>query len=312
MYRKASLIAVCMILLAQAALAYNPPYDPNKSGGVYTQNGYRFTMDYYESGGSYYGDAALGAAGAQAPFEIWEIGSKIESNSLLFSIWQDLPETGAVFNDSYQNNAHISPGDLWIVVGSCDPFDPNAEVHAVALTDRTQSPDYNALYGGNVVRQKYGDVAWQDVTKGNLYKDADAATGTFETYQKHMMDQDEWYWMNDQDGDDEKNSYMSLIKGYEEEVRGKSSVEWDLEQYWGWDPDANAGLGDWVLTDAWRITGSVDLDAIGLQPGDQYTLFISMECGNDAAKTECPVPEPGVLSVLIGGLAATTLRRRRK
>ena len=291
MYRKASLIAVCVLLLAQAALAYNPPYDPNKSGGVYTQNGYRFTMDYYEDAGWYYGDAAIGSAAAPAPFEIWEIGSKIEGDSLLFSIWQDLPETGAVFNDSYQDGAHISPGDLWIVVGSCNPFDPGADVHAVALTTHD-----------NVVQQKYPGETWDTVTQGNLYKDAEAATGTFETYQQHMMDQDQWYWMNDQDGDNAKNSYMSLIKDYDEEVTGKSSVQWTEEPYWD----------GYAMVSAWRITGSVDLAEIGLGPGDMYTLFISMECGNDAAKTECPVPEPGVLPVLIGGLAATTLRRRRK
>jgi hypothetical protein len=300
MFRKVMMMMAMLMVLAQVAAAVPPA--PGEPGGYRTENGYDFTLDYYEDNLDSYGDAAILSENAQAPFEIWEVGSKVVGGQLKFSIWQDLPAGGAPFSDGYQDNANISPGDLWITIGSCNPFDPNATRYALALTDRTQNVDYDPAYGGNIVRQKYQDERWPEVTQGALYRDAVAATGTFEEYQQHMTNQGHWYWMDDQDGDDTANSYMSLIKDYEEELLGVSSVQWTEEgyEYWAW-------------YSAWRITGSISLDALGLDPGDTYSLFISMECGNDGAKhcDEVPIPEPGSLMLMLGGLATAAVRRRR-
>ena len=297
---KTRIIVASMIvcaLLCQAAAGYNPPFDPNMPGGRVTVNGYQFTWDYYynPADGYYWGDANA------HDFEIWEVGARMKDGKLEFSIWMNLPETGAQTVDTYSGGVPVdlSPGDLWITVGSPDPFSTKAGVvrHAIALTDHA-----------NVVPQKYhqGGVpdVWPQVTKGRLYKNAEFSTGTFETYQEFMESNDFWYYPNDQDGRNDLNSYMALIKGFDEEVTGVSSVLWTQEDYW--DDDA----GDWV--EAWRVTGDVELAAVGLDdPSMRYafSLFLSSECGNDGAEHH-NVPEPGVLTLLALAIGIKRLRRR--
>ena len=264
---------------------------------------YDFTRDYYEQGGYSIGD------GSAPIFETWEVGSRITQGRLEFSILTNLPPTGAYADDSYVDNTLISPGDLWITVGTRDPFDGGYPRHAIALTNRNDQDhpdDYDTNFGGNVVRQKYPGEVWPAVTQGRLYKDAEFSTGTFETYQQWMNSNGYWYTPDDRDGDDTTNSYMSLIKDFREEVTGHSDAAWTFEPYWYWDD----GLGDWALQDSWRITGYVDLDEIGLTPLTPYSLFVAPECGNDGAGHSSPVPEPAAfLPALLGLIAA---RRRRK
>ena len=275
---------VALLLLGQAALAYNPPFDPNIPGGYRTENGYDFTLDYFynPADGYYWGDANAPA------FEIWEVGARISGGKLEFSMWTDLPETGAAAEDSYSGGQEVdlSPGDLWITVGSRNPFStgPGIERYAIALTDHA-----------NVVPQKYAGV-WPAVTKGNLYLNPVAAEGSYETYQEYMESNDYWYYLNDEDGQNDKNSYMSLIMGFGQEVAGSSSAVWTSEDY-----DGNP---------AWRITGHVDLAAIGLTDLMNYSLFVSSECGNDGA-VHTPIPEPGALTLLAAGLALASRKRRR-
>lgn len=293
MKSKITTAAVLICLIAQAALAYNPPFDPNSPGGYRHEGGITFTLDYFynPSDGYYWGDANAPA------FEIWELGARIKDGKLEFSMWTDLPEAGAEAPDSYSGgqNVNQSPGDLWITVGSQNPFstDPNVRRHAIALTGHA-----------NVVPQKYAGV-WPAVTKGRLYKDAVAALGSYEEYQEFMESNDWWYYPNDQDGQNDQNSYMSLIMGFGEEVTGSSSATWTQEDYW--DDDA----GDWAV--AWRITGDVALDEIGLaDPATwmNFSLFVSSECGNDGA-VHTPIPEPGVLTLLAAGLGLVRRKRRR-
>lgn len=264
---------------------------------------YRFTLDYYEQGGYFIGDAS-------APiFETWEVGSRIIQGRLEFSILMDLPPTGAYADDSYVDNALLSPGDLWITVGTPDPFADGYPRHAIALTNRNDQDhpnDYDGSYGGNVVRQKYPGEVWPTVTQGRLYKDAEFSTGTFETYQQSMNSSGYWYTPDDRDGDDTTNSYMSLIKDFGEEVTGHSDATWTLEPYWYWDED----LDDWALQDSWRITGYVDLDEIDLTPPMPYSLFVAPECGNDGAGHSSPVPEPSALLPVLLGLIVATRRRQ--
>ncbi len=293
MSKRLAIIVVLVFVVARAAMAYSPPFDPNSPGGYRAEDGFVFTLDYFynPADGYYWGDANAPA------FEIWEVGARTNGGKLEFSIWTDLPEAGADAEDSYSGGQKVtlSPGDLWITVGSQNPFttNPNVTRYAIALTDHA-----------NVVPQRYAGV-WPAVTKGNLYVGPVAALGTFETYQEYMESNDYWYYLNDQDGQNDKNSYFSLIMGFGDEVVGSSSAAWARDDYW--DDDA----AEWV--EAWRINGWVDLAAIGLDDpsvGMDYSLFVSSECGNDGA-VHAPVPEPGGLILIAAGLGFAFRKRRR-
>ena len=252
---------------------------------------FHFTHDYRYQAGYYYGDST------GDEFEIWDLGSRFnfKQRRLEFSIWQNMPEGGAFAEDSSKSVQHLSPGDLWITLGSRDPFAKAGVVrHAIALTTH-----------GNVVQQKYPGEPWPTVTRGRLYKNAEFATGTFETYQHFMKTHGYWFTPDDRDGNDRKNSYLSLIKGFGEEAEGVSAVTWTQEDYWDWDEDQQT----YVPHEAWRITGSVSLDAIGLWPGRRFSLFVSSECGNDGAR-HTMIPEPAGLLALAAGTGL--LRRRRR
>lgn len=268
-----------------AGAGYNPPWPPGTPGGQRVEDGYVFTLDYYYDApsGYYVGDANA------HDFEVWELGARARDGRLEFSLWTNLPESGAAAPDTYGGPFAQSPGDLWITVGDRDPFAAaGVSRHAVALTSHA-----------NVVPQKYPGETWPQVTQGNLYTDAAFATGTFETYEEFMRDNDYWYWPNDRDGRYDRNSYMTLIKDYGAEAVGESDVAWAREDYW----DGSA----WV--EAWRVTGSVSMSELGIGPTTPYALFVSSECGNDGAThPRQPVPEPAALFVLAGGFLL--LRRR--
>jgi len=257
--------------------------------GTATAGPVRFTLDYQEIGGYCYGD------GSAAIYEIWELGSRIRAGRLEFSILMDLPQTGATADDSYADDVLLTPGDLWITVGSRNPFASGMTRHAIALTTHD-----------NVVQQAYTGEAWPTVTQGDLYKNAQYATGTFETYQEFMVTNNYWYSPDDRDGDNQSNSYMTMIKGFDQEVAGQSEAVWTLEPYWYYDEVAQ----EWKLQDSWRVTGYVELSAIGLTPGTPYSLFTASECGNDGAVHASLVPESAATSLLFLGLLA--VRRRRK
>ena len=286
-----------VLAVTAGANAYNPPWPSDQPGGTRYENGFEFTLDYYNDSGWDIGDAN------DLPYEVWEVGARITHDRLEFSIWQNLPKDGIDGPDSYSDSARQVPGDLWIVVGSCDPFaepsDPDGiSRYAIALTTH-----------GNVVEQKYPDEVWPEVTEGNLYLNAEFATGTYEEYEEFMRDNDYWYWPEQPDGDFTQNSYMTLIKGFEEEVTGRSGVTWTYEPYWNWDEDAQA----WYEEDAWRITGWVDRSAIGLGFSTDFALFYSQSCGNDGAAhcgTTPPIPEPGSLFTVAAGLLLARKRRR--
>ncbi|MFW6158200.1 MAG: hypothetical protein ACOC8E_02445 [Planctomycetota bacterium] len=250
---------------------------------------FRFNRDYYSQGGYSYGDSS------GPVFEIWEIGARIEGDRLEFSIWTDLPEAGGHAEDSYAPDPLLTIGDLSITVGGRDPFSDESPRYAVALTTHD-----------NVVQQKYPGEVWPLVTKGRLYTDPVFATGTFETYQQAMKDGGYWYAPDDRDGDDTTNSYMTLVKDFGGELTGHSGVTWTLEPYWNWDEE-----GGWYLQDAYRITGYVELGEIGLAPGMSYSVFISSECGNDAAYYTI-IPEPWMIALFGAGLGIVGLGASRR
>ncbi len=218
-----AIVAISLAGLCPIASGYSPPRDPNLPGGYRYEAGYWFVLDYYTQDESFIGDAAVkpGDTADEADFEIWEMGTKLTSDKLYFKILTSMPESGVMALDSYADvdPVNMSPGDLWITVGSPDPFaetGPDVQRHAIALTDHA-----------NVVTQKYPGETWSSVTKGDLYTDAVPATATFETYQQVMKTADRWYYPDDQDGDDQVNSYMTRIKDFDTEVTGSSEVSWE-------------------------------------------------------------------------------------
>jgi MYXO-CTERM domain-containing protein len=222
-----------------------------------------FTQDYL---GDYSGDSDV---------EIHAIGSKVEDGKLYFEVRTNFPSYGQWGQDSY-DHTWFRPGDLFIAVGSEDPFDPAAAVHGIAVTSHD-----------NVVRQAYPYETWDDVVKGRLYTDATFADGTFESYQHRMDHRGIPYAPDDQDGNDWVNSYPTLIK-YGNEVSGVSQLSYSSASCCRpWD---------------YEITGWVELDAIGLDCGSSYALFWSMECGNDGAEHGdtiiCDKELPGELEIL--------------
>jgi hypothetical protein len=320
-------LALCALVCGSAALA-GPA-------------GYWINHDYFtcKATGYEYGDAYVGSVNDPQPFDIWELGARVQNPApgqyrLEFTVLQDIPKTGAQILDSYSRDLdgdgdpdekfNMTPGDLWITLGSENPFSkqPGLVRHAVAMTTRTFDPDYQVASGGNVVRQKYPGEVWPLVTEGNLYLNAVPATGTFEAYQQYMLTQPNppcglphwWYAPDDQDGDHTRNSYLTLIKDYGQELIGHSAVQWDdgtSEGYWYWDPTADGGNGDWVWQNSYRIMGHVDLDQLpGYTPGMPFSLFLSMECGNDGAEWP-PVAEPGALALFAGALPFLRRKRRR-
>ena len=263
------------------------------------------TPDYYFDGVWYVGDSN------GMPFEVWELGSGIVESSpgnyrLEFTMLTDLPEAGAVADDGHGDNL-LTLGDLWITVGSINPFDmsPGVTRHAIALTTRAGAP--NGLHG-NVAQQAYPGEDWPETTKGNLYTNVGSrfSDGTYETYQQWMTANGYWYTPDDEDGDDTNNSYLAFVTGFDAEITGHSYVQWD-------DGTAEAYFDeDGILRNSYRITGWVDMDQIGLVPGDwDYCLFVSSECGNDGAK-HVPVAEPATVGLLAAGVVAAGMRRRRR
>ena len=281
---------------------------------------------YYCAGDGYYYGDGLGDL-----FEIWELGSRVAWHEptrewrLEFTALLDLPKAGTIETDTKGQNL-LSPGDLWITVGSREPFAQGAGIstHAIGMATRSDNADYDPSFGGNIVRQEYPGQWWPMVTEGSLYKDAVPADGTFEDYEEYIKQQtppcglsEYWYGPLDPDHgdplagktDDQINSYWSLIKDYAQELAGHSSVTWDdgtNEGYWYWNP--STGQDEWWYS--YRVMGWVELDVLGLGPNQHYCLFLSSECGNDGAKHPSQVPEPAALLALAIGLTVARARRR--
>jgi MYXO-CTERM domain-containing protein len=229
--------------------------------------------------------------------EIHGIGSYVDTDNgkVHFQIRTDVPQSGFDGSDG-RAWTHFSPGDLFIAVGTSNPFDPAAAVHGIALTTH-----------GNIVQQAYPGENWDDVVEGRLYTDAAFATGTYENYQHARAKHGRPFSPDDQDGDNHTNSYWSLIKTGTE-VLDVSDIDYT--------PAAPGDAWDYL------ITGYVETGAIGLTPGMEYVLFHSIECGNDAAQhigstpsfpggDPPAVPEPGTAGLAFVGLIFA-LRRRRQ
>jgi hypothetical protein len=230
--------------------------------------------------------------------EIHGIGSYIDDGTLHFQIRTDVPQGGFHGSDG-RAYTHFSPGDLFVAVGTDDPFDPaiggpGVAMHGIAVTSH-----------GNVVQQAYAGENWDDVVEGRLYTDAVFATGTYENYQYARAVRGLPFAPDDGDGDNRTNSYWSLIKTGTE-VADASAIRYDTA------PPADP----WDYT----VTGWVDMAAIGLGPGMKYTLFHSIECGNDGAGHSGdvpegggppPIPEPATAGLTLLGLLVAFRRRRR-
>jgi len=205
--------------------------------------------------------------------EVYSIGSGVEDGKLYFEVRTNVPRNGFYGSDG-RAYTHFSPGDVLIAVGTSDPFSPGATIHGIASSSH-----------GNVVQQAYPGESWTYVTKGRLYTNATFADGTYENYQYYNVTHGRPYTPDDQDGNNHVNSYPSLIK-YGTEVTGQSSLSYN-------------GAGCSPPWD-YKITGWVELDAIGLDCGMEYAMFYSPECGNDGAEHngQVPCPPTGELKIV--------------
>jgi MYXO-CTERM domain-containing protein len=204
--------------------------------------------------------------------EIYGVGAGFEDGKLHFEIRTNTAQSGFWGSDG-RAYTHFSPGDIFIAVGTLNPFDSSAAIHGIATTSHD-----------NVVQQAYGGETWDYVQEGNLYTNATFADGTFESYQYWCDRLGRTYHPDDQDGNDCQNSYPTLIKTGTE-VLNKSSLTYSSVCGEPWD---------------YEITGWVDTDAIGLECGMDFTMFFAPECGNDGGghNGTAPCPPTGDLRII--------------
>jgi len=212
-------------------------------------------------------------------FSIQGMGFAFDQTRLHFAIRTNLPETGWWGTDSYAH-ALLNPGDLRI--------NANGNIYGLAFSTHA-----------NVVEQAYSGV-WPTVTKGNLYSSPVFADGTLEQYEEWISWRGITPMPSDGDLYDGQNSYPTLIRGFSGEREGVGSVQWN---------ETPSGT-PWL----YEIVGSVDTLALGLDYGESFELFWSMECGNDATAISGvnPIPEPATMLLLGGGLFVLTCRLRRR
>ena len=232
-------------------------------------------------------DPSNDAAGGST-FETYGIGYSLQDSRLYFAVRTSFPESGAYTGDSYSHNTKINPGDLYINVdGSLESG--TGAVFGIGFTKHR-----------NEVKQAYSGQ-WPKVKEGKLYTGAVFADGTYERYDKYLLQHGMTPTPADADSSKYVNSHPTLIRAYTDELSGVSDADWNS-----------------VSGEAWcyQIEGWVDTSAFGSnQPESHIELRWSMECGNDAIMAVVPVPEPGTF-LAIGSLgclaAAARLRRRRR
>jgi len=225
-------------------------------------------------------DPTNDATGSSA-FQIYGMGYAFDADTLYYSVRTNFPESGVSGYDSYGGSYKFSPGDLRINAGG--------DIFGLAFTTHA-----------NVVPQAYPGT-WPTVTKGRLYTNAVFADATYEGYEAYLLSKGITPVPTDGNLYDGQNTYPTLIKGFASELTGVSSVQWV--------PDNNSST-PWV----YEITGSVKTAALGLDAGEAFDLFWTMECGNDAVKATgvSPIPEPSTVLLLGAGLLGLGVAARRK
>lgn len=218
-------------------------------------------------------------------YSLHGIGYRIENGQLDVIIRGNYPNAVLTGPDSYDNNASISPGDLYINVGGSHN-QGTGSVFGLGFTnhagDMTADPNDNGL-------------AWPSVATGYLYGGATFATGTNESYPYAGWSGTPYDGGDDPYGHD--NNLPALIAGYTQNLGYQGPVSWTSISGQPWD---------------YEISASMSLAAMDLYD-TSFELWWTMECGNDAVKASgCapPVPEPATLAFLGFGAAALFRRRR--
>ena len=218
-------------------------------------------------------------------WQIYGLGYAVEGGKLHFAIRTNFPESGGYGRDSYAYT-HFSPGDLYMNVdGSLESGTGN--VYGLGFSNHQ-----------NVVQQAYPGEAWPPVIKGNVYKGAVFADGTYESYEARLhskgitpvppdADPNNWY----------NNTTPTLVKAYTQELIGMGYVDW-----------VSVSGQDWK----YQIEGWVSLAAFNAAPMGHIELRWAPECGNDSGRAVVPIPEPGTLLIISAAGAMALVGRLRK
>ena len=220
-------------------------------------------------------------------YAVYQLGWRIENDSLDVIIRTNFPETGVFGGTDSFGDPFFLPGDLYINLGGLHNAN-TGNVFGLGLTSHSGDPTFNPFDHG---------LPWSPVSQGNLYSDAVFATGTYEAYPFAGPTGTPYDGGPDIYG--HGNNLPTLIAGYGADLGSQGPVSWT----------ATAGQ-PW----AYEVSASVNLTALGAGDGDDFELWWAMECGNDgimAAGTVPPVPEPGSLAILAFG-AGVLIRRRRR
>ncbi|NUP98599.1 MAG: hypothetical protein HUU35_01960, partial [Armatimonadetes bacterium] len=163
-------------------------------------------------------------------YKLHGIGYRIENGQLDVIIRGNYPNAVLTGPDSYNSNASISPGDLYINVGGHHNSNTGS-VFGLAFTnhsgDMTADPNDNGL-------------PWPSVSTGNLYGGATFATGTNESYPYAGVGGTPYDGGDDPYGHD--NNLPVLIAGYTQNLGYQSPVTWNSISGEAWDYEISTSM----------------------------------------------------------------------